>query len=341
MDVPSIALNNLLATAVKRGASSLHLSTGNRPMMRIDRSLVAAQEEQIISLEMINGVINSFVEERDIRELKTNRETVIVKEFGNNLRFRVNIFYQKDLPALSFYHIPNTPFAFRDLGFPHQIDKVLFGNTGLFIVAGPFNSGKTTTIASIINKINSESGKYIVTLEDPIEYLYSGEKSIINQRQVGRDMEHMVSGLKFCLDEDVDVVYVGKIRDYFSEAVHLLLNLASGNALVLLEMNANSVVGVIKRMVDSANSRLSARAIRYNLLDVLRGVVVQKLYPRQGGGLALATEIMIMNPGIQSLIAEDKINQINNIINTSLSEGMHSMNKSIDDLKKSGVIKNY
>lgn len=338
MEVPSIFLNRILAEAAKKGASSLHLSVGSQPVARIDDKLVPMEKENILTSEMLGKIIDSFIGEDESRELKEEKEIVVVRTFAGDFRFRVNIFYQKDLPSLSFNYIPTVIRSLKDLKLPSLFKEKINLNSGLLIIAGSNDSGKTSTGAAFIEEINKNEKKYIITLENPIEYLFINKKSLIEQRQVGQDVKSYVAGLKHCLDEDVDLVYIDEIKKEFESAIPFILQLAAGNSLVILEINAANSVRVIEKILDAAKTKVSPEAARFSLADVLVGIITQKLIPRLGGGLALANEILVVNSAIKSLIREGKIYQIESIIQTSREEGMVSMEKSLEELVKRGEI---
>jgi len=338
MEVPSIFLNRLLAEMAKRGASSLHLSVGAPPVARVADKLTPLENESILSADILTKIVESFIEEDEVKRLKEEKEIAIIKIFGGDFRFLVNIFYQKDLLSLSFNYIANNLRRLDDLSLPVQLKEKINLNSGLLIVAGPNDSGKTSTAAAIIEEINKNEKKYIITLENPIEYLFVNKKSIIEQRQIGRDVVSLATGLRHCLEEDVDLIYVGEVKREFEEAVPLILQLAAGNSLVILEINADNAVRVVEKILDAGKAKSSSEATRYILADVLIGVIAQKLIPRLGGGMALANEVLTVNSAVKSLIREGKIYQIESIIQTSRQDGMIGMEKSIEDLLKKGDI---
>lgn len=338
MEVPSIFLNKILAEAAKKGASSLHLSVGSPPIARINDKLVPVENENILTSEALNKIVESFTEEGEMKRLKEDKEIVVVKTFGGNFRFRANIFYQKDLISLSFNYIPMAVRNLNDLELPSQFKEKINLDSGLLVVAGANDSGKTSTVSAFIEEINKNEKKYIITLENPVEYLFINKKSVIEQRQIGRDVKSYVAGLKHCLEEDVDLVYIDEIKKEFDEVIPLILQLASGNSLVILEMNAANSIRVIEKILDSAKTRISSEAARFSLADVLVGIITQKLIPRLGGGLIMAKEILLVNSAIKSLIREGKIYQIESIIQTYREEGMISMGKSIEELIRRGDV---
>lgn len=331
-------MNKILSDSAKKGASSLHLSVGSAPIARIKGKIVLMEEEGIMQTDTINQIINSFLEKDELAELEKNRELITVKVFGSSFRFRVNIFYQKNLPSLSFNYVSGVIRNLEDYKFPQQFKDLINFDSGLLIVAGSNDSGKTSTAAALIEEINKNKRKYIITIEKPIEYMFINKKSIIEQRQVGKDTLSYGLGIDHCLEEDVDLVYISEPKKEFKDIILNILELAAGNSLVILEMNADNSIWVIEKIINMASGKISAEAVRYSLADVLIGVAVQKLIPSVGGGLALAFETLVSNSATKSLIREGRIYQLESIIQTSRGEGMVSMKKSVDDLIKSGEI---
>jgi len=336
MEIPSIFLNRILSEVARRGASDLHLSVGSIPMFRINNELAVMEGEEIITIDAVEKIISSMLSPEEVEKLKIEREITAVRVFAGSFRFRLGIFYQKDLPTLSFHYIPGAIKTLNELNIPKVFYDFMKLKCGLVIVAGSYSSGKTTTIASFIEEINRNESKYIITIEDPIEYLFVNKKSIIEQRQVGRDVRSVASGIGYCLNEDVDLVYISEIKREFSSAIPLILELAAGNCLVVMEINADSSVRAIEKILGSIDINLPEESIRYSIADILVGVVTQKLLPKRGGGSALASEIVLMNHAIKSLIREGKIYQIESSVQTFRKEGMISMEKAVEELNKSG-----
>lgn len=339
MEVPSIFLNKILAEAAKRNASSLHLTVGSSPAMRVNGQLAAMEGESMATAEMIDKIINSFASEEEKGRLAEEKELILVKTFAGSFRFRVNIFYQKGFPSLSFHYISENIKSLADLKLPSLFNGLLKAKSGLFVVAGSYGSGKTTTAAAFIEEINKNFKNRIITIEDPIENLFISKKSFIEQRQVGLDAKSAADGLSYCLEEDVDLVYIGRIKENFEAAAPLILDLAAGNTFVLLELNADSAISAVDKILNSLRKKSAAEAAQHNLADVLAGVMAQKLVPRVGGGMVLAPEILIATSAVKSLIREGKIYQLESIIQTGRKEGMVSMSKSLEELLKTGEIK--
>jgi twitching motility protein PilT len=338
MDSPVEFFKKLLLGLAKKNASGLHLSAGSAPLQRIYGRLSESDSEEILTKDDLEKIIRSFLSEEELAILTEKKEILFVRDFGDNFRFRVNVFFQKDSPALSLSYISEEITDFDSLGFPPAFKKNLLNASGLLLIAGPAASGKTSTIASIIEKINKEKRKYIITLEDPIEKLFVNKKSLIDQRQVGRDVNSFLDGLKHCLDEDVDAVYIDEIRVDFGLVLPYILELASGNTLVILEINAESSARALEKILNTNCQNLSKESVHLMTADVLFGVVVQRLLPNRESSFSLASEVLLSNFAVKSLIREDKIHQLEGIIQNSAEEGMISMEKSIKELVLSGQV---
>ncbi|MCK5416164.1 Flp pilus assembly complex ATPase component TadA [Candidatus Parcubacteria bacterium] len=338
MEVISIFINKILSEAVRKKSTSLRLSIGSFPMIRVNGELLAMENEEIISRETLTGIVNSIVSDEEWKSIEREKEVVLVRDFPGGLRFRINVFFQKNLPTISFYLIPHSIRQLNELNLPTSFTDFVSLKSGLIVVVGPFSSGKTSTIASFIDKINREQYKYIITIEDPIEQIFISQKSVINQRQVGIDSNSFSSALSYCLEEDVDLIYVSSIEQDFNSAMPIIMNLAAGNSLVILELNSNNSVNVLERILSASYKTMSKEAARYCLADVLQGILVQDLFPKVGGEMVMAYELLINNSAIKSLIREGKLNQIKNVIESSGNDGMRSMKKSIDTLIKNGEI---
>jgi len=339
MEVPSIFLNRILAESAKRNAMSLHLAVGSQPTVRVAGELMPIEGEDIVSADLAMKLIGSLLSEEENKKLTEEKELIIVKELSSGFNFRINIFFQKNLPSLSFFYIPKNIKSLSEMKLPKILNNLTKLNSGLFIVAGPFHSGKTTTAAALIEEFNKTNKKNIITLEDPIEYLFVSKKSIISQRQLGRDVKSIVQGLEYCLEEDADLIYIGEIKKDFDSAAPLILELAAGNSLVILEINADSSIRAIEKILNSLEKKVSMEAARYSLADNLLGVMAQRLLPHRGGGMVMAAEILLASGAVKSLIREGKIYQLDSVIQTSRKEGMISMEKSLEELIKDGEIK--
>ncbi len=340
MEVPSIFLNRILSEMVQKNGSDLHLAVGSPPMIRITGQFIPLTGQEMVTSEIINKITEIFLGPDEINKLKETKSAIFVKNISN-FRFRVNVFYQKGLLALSFHYIPGVIKSFGDLGLDEACRNFLQATSGLLFIAGAYNSGKTTTAASLIEELNKTRALNIITIEDPIEYLFISKTSLVMQRQVGTDVNTVASALDYCLSEDVDVVYINEIKDdqILSLVMPKIFELSSGNCLVILEINADSAERVLEKVLAGMAVNLPVEAARYNLADILIGVLVQKLVKRRGGGLILANEILLNNSATKSLIREGKIYQLESVMQTSRKEGMISMHKSLSNLVGSGEVR--
>jgi len=340
MEVPSIFLNRILSEMVQKNGSDLHLAVGSPPMIRINGQFVPLAGQEMVTSETINKITEIFLGQDEIIKLKESKGIKLVKNISN-FRFRISVFFQKKLLALSFHYIPGVIKSFNDLGMPEVCKNFIEASSGLLVIAGVYNSGKTTTAAALIEEINKTKALNIVTIEDPIEYLFVSKTSLIMQRQIGIDVNTVADALDYCLSDDVDVVYLNEIKDeqVLYSSMPKIFELASGNCLVVLEINADNSNRVLEKIIAGISADLPAEAARYNLADILVGVLVQKLVKRRGGGLVLANEILLNNNAAKSLIREGKIYQLESVIQTSRKEGMISMDKSLNNLIESGKIR--
>ncbi|MDP2736620.1 MAG: ATPase, T2SS/T4P/T4SS family, partial [bacterium] len=212
MEVPSIFLNRILSEMVQKNGSDLHLAVGSPPMIRINGQFVPLTGQEMVTGEMINKITETFLGPDEIVKLKETKGVILVKNISN-FRFRINVFYQKGFLALSFHYIPGVIKSFTDLGLAEVCNNFLQAQAGLLIIAGAYNSGKTTTAAALIEEFNKTKALNIITIEDPIEYLFVSKTSLIMQRQIGIDVNTVADALDYCLSEDVDVVYINEIKD--------------------------------------------------------------------------------------------------------------------------------
>ncbi len=339
MEVVSIFLNRILLAGKKKRVASLHLSADCVPVVRVQNELLELEGEASVENDLLMGIIKSILLEDELAILGEKKEITIAKNLAGELRFRINIFKQKASYSISFYYIPKKIKTVKEINLPEIISRIVDQKAGLLVVAGPYGSGKTATCSALLEEINTKNGGHIVTIEEPIENIFVRKKSLIEQRQVGRDVRTAEDALNYCLSDDVDLVYVGEFRQHFELAFPLIAELSSGNSFVLLELNAPSSVQVIEKLVNALESKYNEEAARFMLADILSAIVIQKSFPKKPVGKVIAYEVMINNSAIQSLIREGKYFQIDNIIQTSRKEGMISIKKSIDSLLASGEIR--
>lgn len=332
----TIIINRIITTALKRKAADLHLSVGNNPVLRIDNKLHILSEEEIITKDFLDNLAKGLLSEKELKELENTRGISVSHDYGNQVRFRINIFYQKDFLNFSFRFIASIIPSIKDLGLPKIILDLVNIREGLVIVGGPYDAGKTTTVFSLLEDINKKQQRYILTIEQPIEFLMSSNRSIVLQRDIPRDARNYKEALDFCENEDVDVIMIDKL-DVSPDVLIKIFELACSGRLVIGIMNEENVIGIIEKIIANFMPQDKERA-RHLLANSLEAVLVQKLVPRIGGGRVLVPEILLANEPVKAIIKEDKIYQLNNILQTSREEGMRGIDRSLAELAGAGEI---
>ena len=327
-------MKKLLDLAVERKASDLHLTVGMPPMLRIDGVLMPIPQTQPLTGEIALELVQSFMTQDQVERLKVRKE--IDFSFGyQSMRFRTNVYFQKGYIAASLRLIPKLVQSLADLGLPPILEKFITPSQGFVIITGPTGHGKSTTLAAMINEINHTRSEHIVTIEDPIEYVFEHEKSIISQREVGSDTNSFGRALRSSSREDPNVVLIGEMRDL--ETIEAALTLAETGHLVFTTLHTNSASQTADRIVDVFPPH-QQQQVRMQLANVLLGVVSQRLIPKAQGGRVAACEIMVANSAVRNTIREGKTHQLSNIIQTSAAEGMISMDKVLAELVSKGDI---
>jgi twitching motility protein PilT len=329
-----ITLRQLLEDMVKMDASDLHLTVGSPPVVRVDGKLIRMQYD-ILTPDMTKKLAYSIMNEKQRLKFETNSELDLSFGIENMSRFRCNIFMQRGNVAVALRQIPFRVRTFEELGLPKVVSEFSKLPRGLVLVTGPTGSGKSTTLASIIDKINRERQCHIITVEDPIEYLHRHQSSIVNQREVYSDTTSFASALKYALREDPDVVLIGEMRDL--ETIEAAINISETGHLAFATLHTNSTAESINRIIDVFPTNQQEQ-VRISLSFSLQAVVSQCLIPRIGGGRALSLEIMVCTPAIRALIRDDKVHQIYSMIQSGQKYGMKTMNQSLADLYNAGKI---
>lgn len=327
-------ITELLAFAVQTGASDLHLSGGSRPILRIDGGLRRVKGDPLTG-DMIRSMIYTLMSEAQRAQYEAELEYDFSIAFGDDARFRVNVFTNKDGAAAVFRTIPTVIKTLEQLNAPPILARLADLERGLVLVTGPTGSGKSTTLAAMIDHINRTRGGHILTIEDPVEFVHISREALINHREVGRDTHSFARALKSALREDPDVILVGEMRD--RETISLALTAAETGHLVMGTLHTSSAVKTIDRIIDvfPAGDKEMVRAM---LSTSLEAVVAQALLRKQGGGRVAAQEIMIATPAIRNLIRENKIPQIFSMMQMGQKFGMQTMPDAIEALRVSGVI---
>jgi twitching motility protein PilT len=325
-----VNLHQLLRAMIEKGASDMHITTGAPPLLRIDGSIVPLKLPPLSPVETKQLCYSVLTEEQKIAYEK-NKELDLSFGVKNLSRFRANIFMQRGAVSGAFRSIPFKILSFDELGLPEVVANLAAKPRGLILVTGPTGSGKSTTLASILDKINSETRQHIITIEDPIEYLHPHKRCIVNQREVGSDTSSFKLALKYVLRQDPDVVLVGEMRDL--ETIEAALTIAETGHLVFATLHTNSAVQSINRIIDVFPPHQQSQ-VRAQLSFVLEGVISQLLLPRAGTpGRALALEVMTPNAAIRNLIREDKVHQIYTQMQVGQAKhGMQTLNQSLFSL---------
>jgi len=323
-----VNLRDLLETMIKQGASDLHLTVGTPPQLRIDGKLQPLPLDPLVS-EETKKLAYSVMNEKQRKGFEEKGELDLSFGVENLSRFRANVFTQRGNVAAAIRQIPFEIKGFTELGLPKVIEE--FGELprGLVLVTGPTGSGKSTTLAAIIDKINRERHDHILTVEDPIEYLHRHQNCLVNQREVYADTPSFASALKYALREDPDVVLIGEMRDL--ETISAALSIAETGHLAFATLHTNSCAESINRIVDVFPTDQQEQ-VRVTLSFVLQAVVSQTLIPRVGGGRVLAMEIMVCTPAIRALIRDDKVHQIYSLMQAGQKYGMITLNQSLAEL---------
>ncbi len=335
MDKASILMQQLLLKASEMGSSDIHLVANSVPIFRTIGKLEKYQPGGVIDPELLMAMITSVMNQ--------NQKEIFLKEFEldfslhvpGKARFRANAYFQKGTPAISLRYIPDKIPVISELGLPdicHSFTKL---KQGFILVTGPTGSGKSTTLAAIIDEINSTRNDHIVTIEDPIEFVHENKKSILSQRELGGDTKSWGNALKSVLREDPNVVYIGEMRD--PDTMQAAMTVAETGHLVFATLHTNSAAQSIERIVDSFPDEQQSQVV-LQLSMVLEAVMSQKLLPNLSGKRSVATEIMVVTPAIRNNIREGKTFQIDNVIQTSGNLGMRLMENSLAELVNKSII---
>ncbi len=331
----TINLHQLLKAMLDQGATDLHITTGSPPQLRLDGKLVPLKTPALGPVET-KQLCYSILSDKQKHAFEEALELDLSFGVKGLARFRANVYLQKGAVAGAFRLIPYRIPVFDELGLPVVIKDLARKPRGLILVTGPTGSGKSTTLASMVNMINLERREHIMTIEDPIEYLHSHQKCLVNQREIGPDTESFPRALKSILRQDPDVVLIGEMRDL--ETIEAALTIAETGHLTFATLHTNSAVQSINRIIDVFPPHQQSQ-IRAQLSFVLEGILCQSLLPKVGGGRALAIEVMVPNDAIRNLIRDDKLHQIYSQMQIGQgTHGMQTFNQSLSDLVQRGTI---
>ena len=331
----NIRIENLLEECVRTKASDLHLQVGLPPILRIDGALQPVSGYNSLDEGTVEKLVFATLEEDQKQILIKDKEFDYSFSFGDLGRFRVNAFHEKGNLAAAFRLIPNTIQTINELGMPPVVTSFADFPRGLVLVTGPTGSGKSTTLAALVDKINTEKACHIITIEDPIEFTHKSKRSVVVQREVHYDTYSFSAALRSALREDPDVVLIGEMRDL--ETISAAITIAETGHLVFATLHTNSASQSIDRMIDVFPPHQQPQ-VRSQLANILQAICAQRLVPAIGGGRVVAAEILVANPAVRSVIREGKTHQLDTIIQTGADQGMQTMDRTLVKLVQTGVI---
>lgn len=324
-------LNDLLLTAARQNASDLHLAVSRHPTLRIDGVLIPLSKEPILTQEMAENLIFNLLTPEQKEVFLREKEIDFSYSFEDKVRFRVNVFYQRGFAAAALRLIPAQIKTIEELNLPSILYDFTKLSQGFILLVGPAGHGKSTTSAALLDEINHKRTEHIITVEDPIEYIFTQDKSIVSQREVRSDTSDFHKALRSLLRQDPDVIMIGEMRD--AESITTAMTAAETGHLVFSTLHTNSASQTIDRIIDSFPPEQQSQ-VASQLAATLVGIVSERLIPKIDGGRVPACEIMITNSAIRNLIRERKVYQIDLVIETSIQEGMMTLNRSLADLTK-------
>jgi twitching motility protein PilT len=331
-----LSLRILLQEMIQRGASDLHITVGNPAKLRVDGDLTSSRINHVLTPKDTLSLAYSILTENQKKRFETEDELDFSFGVQNLSRFRGNVYKQRGCVAMAIRQIPYEIVSIQQLGLPPIVNKLAERPRGLVLVTGPTGSGKSTTLAAMVDKVNRERKGHIITIEDPIEFIHRHQNCMINQREVGADTKSFNAALKYALRQDPDVILIGEMRDL--ETISAALTIAETGHLVFATLHTNSAAESINRMIDAFPSHQQAQ-IRAQLAFVLEGVVTQTLLPRaKGKGRVAACEIMICTPAIRAVIRDEKIHQIYSLMQAGKKHGMQTMNDALQMLYMRGEV---
>lgn len=333
--MPQLRIELLLEEVIKKKASDLHLQVGLKPMLRVDGALAAISTAEVLTEEIVESLIFAILDEDQKQILLKDKEFDFSFAFGDLGRFRVNAYHERGNLAAALRLIPSEILTIEQLGLPPIVNKFAEYPRGLVLFTGPTGSGKSTSQAGIIKKINNERASHIITIEDPIEYTHRSNRSVIVQREVHYDTYSFSAALRSSLRQDPDVVLIGEMRDL--ETISSAITIAETGHLVLATLHTNSAAQSVDRMIDVFPPHQQPQ-IRAQLANMLMAICSQRLIPAIGGGRIAAAEILIATPAVRNIIREGKTHQLEAVIQTGAEHGMQSMDKTLVNLIHNGTI---
>ncbi len=328
-------LTGLLDIVISEGGSDLHLTVGAHPIIRVDGALIPLLQQPKISVGEIQSIMKSILPEARLKILERDQSVDFAYSHKDKGRFRINSYIVQGVPAIAMRLIPHEIRTISNLNLPPILDIFTHRSQGFFIVVGPVGQGKTTTLAAIVDSINHMRSEHIITIENPVEYLFEEDKSIIHQREVHIDTPDFHTALQAAFREDVNVIMLGEMRD--KETISSAVTAAETGHLVLSTLHTNNAAQTIDRIIDIFPATQQEQ-VRVQLASSLSGIFSQRLLPRISGGLIPAYELLLNNNAVANLIREGRTNEISTVIQTSLKDGMIDMDRTLADLVRRGEV---
>ena len=335
MQDQTLRIENLLEETIKKKASDLHLQVGLPPILRVDGALMPVANAPSLDEAMVESLVFSILDQDQQQMLLKDKEFDFSFAFGDLGRFRVNAFHERGNLGAALRLIPTEIKSIAELGLPQVVSSFADYPRGLILVTGPTGSGKSTTLAALVDKINTEKAQHIITIEDPIEFTHKSKKSVVIQREVHYDTYSFSVALRSSLRQDPDVVLIGEMRDL--ETIAAAITIAETGHLVFATLHTNSAAQSIDRMTDVFPPHQQPQ-IKSQLANILMGICSQRLVPAIGGGRIAAAEILIANSAVRNIIREGKTHQLDAVIQTGLDQGMQTMDRTLVKLVQTGVI---
>src|ERR1039458_3852987 len=332
---PQPRIEILLDEVIKKKASDLHLQVGLPPMLRVDGTLVAVIGADILNEEAMEALIFAILDDDQKQILLKDKEFDFSFAYGDLGRFRVNAFHERGNLVAALRLIPNEILSIEQLGLPPIVNKFTDYPRGLVLVTGPTGSGKSTSLAAMIDEININKSRHIITIEDPIEYTHKSKQSVIVQREVHYDTYSFSAALRSALREDPDVVLIGEMRDL--ETIASAITIAETGHLVFATLHTNGAAQSVDRMIDVFPPHQQPQ-IRSQLSNILMAIISQRLIPTIGGGRIAAAEILVVTPAVRNIVREGKTHQLEAVIQTGAEYGMQSMDKTLVNMIHAGTI---
>lgn len=327
-------LNELILTLVKENASDLHLNVGCKPIIRINSELIDLVHKETLTSEDTVGFLREMVNERMFNDFVIKQELDFPYEHLKQYRLRGNAYFEKGVVGIALRLVPK-PQSFEELKLPPILSQIAHSKQGLFLVVGPVRQGKSTTLAAMVNEINNTERKHIITIEDPVEYIFENDKAVIDQREIGMDTSSFHIALRQAFRQDVDVIMLGEMRD--SDTISAAVTAAETGHLVLSTLHTNSASQTINRIIDSFPPE-QQQQVKLQVASSLLGIFSQRLIPDTSGGLTPAYELLLNNTAVANLIRDDRVHEIDIVIETGRDQGMIDFNRNLAELVRSGKV---